>query len=290
MVRWLSSVVVAAVLGLSGSVFAQSAKELVGKYAMEADANEVMELRADGTASMAGDQTTWAVKGNQLSVGPDTMAFQLTGGRLLLTMGSVQLGWKKIGAAGKGPSPMEKAAAKAKNAQPQVSEDEADREALAQANAWLAQQGQGQAQGQVQHQPAAPQGRPQRPAGPPPGQAPVAGSPQDQQLVQLLVSSAWCSFTYNQHSGTSTTRKVVFRTDGTMLQNGGAETYNSGPNGTVAGQYGNQSAMRWRVQSLRLLVDQGDGMGFQDIGLTGERNSNGYPILKSGGREYTMCN
>ncbi len=47
MVRWLSSVVVAAALGLGAPALAQSAKELVGKYAMEADPNEVMELRAE---------------------------------------------------------------------------------------------------------------------------------------------------------------------------------------------------------------------------------------------------
>jgi hypothetical protein len=267
------------------AAWAQTSKELVGKYVMEADASDVMELRADGTATMEGEQTKWSVKGNQLSIGPDTMAFQLVGARLLLSMGSVQLGWKRVGAASKGPTPMEKAAAKAKAAQPEVSEEEADREAMQQANAWLAAQGQAPGP-QVQPGPrqAAPRAAPPQPTTPVP---PGGGSPQDAQLRQLLLSSAWCSFTYNQHTGTSTTRRVVFRPDGLMLTNAGGETFNSGPNGTVAGQAVDGSTSRWQVSNLRLLVDQ--GQGFQDVGLTGTRNSSGSPILTAAGREYSMC-
>jgi hypothetical protein len=268
-------------LVLAVPAHAQAPKELVGKYVMEVPDGDVLELRADGSAAMAGEETTWSAKGNQLRVGPDTMAYQLTGGRLLLSMGAVQLAWKRVGAAGKGPSPMGKAAARARAAQPSVSEEEADREAMEEAKVWLAAQGQ-QAPGST-----APRGG-QRP--PPAPARTTGGSPQDAQLRALLMGSAWCSFTYNQHTGTSTTRKVVFRPDGVMLTNGGTETYNSGPNGTVSGQYGSGGASRWQVQNLRLLVDQGDGAGFQDIGLTGTKNSSGAPILQAGGREYSMCN
>jgi len=118
----------------------------------------------------------------------------------------------------------------------------------------------------------------------------AAASPQDAQSRQVLTSSAWCSFTYNKVSGTSTTRKVVFRQDGVMTLNGGAETYSSGSGGTVAGQSRKASAMRWKLQNARLYVDQGGGGGFQDVGLTATRNSNGSIILHAEGREYAMCN
>jgi hypothetical protein len=48
--------------------------------------------------------------------------------------------------------------------------------------------------------------------------------------------------------------------------------------------------MQWKLENLRLFVDQGDGARFQDIGLTATRNSNGSVILHAGGREYAMCN
>jgi hypothetical protein len=118
----------------------------------------------------------------------------------------------------------------------------------------------------------------------------AGASTQDAQARQLLTSSAWCSFTYNKVSGTSTTRKVVFRPDGMMTINGGAETYSSGHGGTVAGQSRSQGAMRWKMENLRLYVDQGGGSGFQDVGLDATRNSSGSIILHADGREYAMCN
>jgi hypothetical protein len=45
--------------------------------------------------------------------------------------------------------------------------------------------------------------------------------------------------------------------------------------------------MLWKVENLRLLIDQRNGTGFQDIGLTTSKNSNGYPHAE--GREYSMC-
>ena len=120
-------------------------------------------------------------------------------------------------------------------------------------------------------------------------QAQAGGGPQDQQARQLLTSRAWCSFTYNKVSGTSTTRRVVFRPDGVMLMNAGGETYSSGSGGTYAGQSNRAGAMRWQVQNLRLYIDAGDGVGFQDVGLNATRNSSGAVILSSLGREYAMC-
>jgi hypothetical protein len=225
---------------------AQVAMELVGRYQMEVQGGDILELRADGTASLAGDEMKWSAKGNKLVVGTDVMAYKLQGDRLMLTFGAVQLAWKKIGGTGKALSAMQSAANKAKS----------------------------------QQQPQAP-----APAAPAAG-----GNAQDAQARQVLTNNAWCSFTYNKTSGTSTTRKVVFRPDGVMTVNGGAETYSSGYGGTYAGQSRNGGAMRWRLENLRVFVDQGNGAGFQDIGLTATRNSNGSLILSAGGREYSMCN
>ncbi len=222
---------------LPGLASAQVARELVGKYQMEVTDGDILELRADGSAALAGEETRWSASGNQLSVGPDVMGYVLQGNRLTLTMGTIQLTWKKLGGRSQpAVSPMRKAAAKTAGAQP-----------------------------------------------------PAAGSDEDAQARQLLTSTAWCSFTYNQHSGTSTTRKVLFRPDGIMTINGGAETWSSGYAGTYAGQSSSQGALRWKVENLRLLVDADDGNGYQDIGLNATKNSNGYVILHAQGREYSMC-
>jgi hypothetical protein len=159
---------------------------------------------------------------------------------LLVTVGAVQVAWKKVGGAAGTVSPMQAAAAKAQS----------------------------------------------NPTAPP---APDGANPQDQQARQLLTGSAWCSFTYNKVSGTSTTRRVVFQADGLMLVSGGAETYSSGTGGVVAGQSNSSGAMRWRLENLRLYIDPNDGRGFQDVGLSATRNSSGAVILNSLGREYSMC-
>jgi hypothetical protein len=226
--------------GSAGSL-AQVVKELVGKYQMEVQDGDIMELRGDGSASMAGEETRWAARGNQLTVGPDVMTYSLAGGRLLVMFGPVQLAWKKIGGPAKGATPMEKAARGA----------------------------QGQFQGQASNS---------------------GGDAQDAQARQTLMGSAWCSFTYSKVSGTTTTRRVVFRPDGIMSISGGRETYSSGYAGTYAGQSNTSGSMQWKLANQRLLIDAGDGSGFQDIGLKATRNSNGAIILHAEGREYSMCN
>ena len=250
MLRTFAGLVALALLLLAPTASsAQVAKELVGRYQMDVPGGDVLELRANGTATLAGDETRWSASGGQLTVGIDVMAYTLQGDRLMLTMGSAQLPWKRIGGTGKAAAPMQSAAAEASAPQPP------DRTTPAT-------------------------------AAPP---AAVGGNPQDAQARQLLTGNAWCSMTYNQVSGTSTTRKVIFRPDGVMLVSGGGETYSSGAGGTYAGQSNTSSAMRWRVENLQLFVDQGAGAGFQDVGVAATRNPNGSVILKSLGREYMMC-
>ena len=114
-------------------------------------------------------------------------------------------------------------------------------------------------------------------------------SQQNAQIRQVLMANAWCSFSYNKISGASHTRRVVFQADGTVITTGGGETYSSGKAGSVYGQSSSRQVARWKVQQLRVYADPMDGSGFQDLEVTASRNSNGYLILKSDGREYSMC-
>ncbi|HEY3076219.1 MAG TPA: hypothetical protein VGJ74_13685, partial [Burkholderiales bacterium] len=85
---------------------------------------------------------------------------------------------------------------------------------------------------------------------------PKAAGGVDGQLTQLLTRNAWCGFTYNQRSGTSTRERVVFNGNGTVMRNSGSETYNSGPAGSVAGQYGSANQARWKVADGMLHFSQ----------------------------------
>jgi hypothetical protein len=245
-------VVVVSVL-FASLAHAQSAKELAGKYQMEIDQSSVMELRPDGTAVMADEQAKWAVKGNMLTIGPDTVPFRLEGNRLIMAMGpGMEIVWKRMGAPSKA-SPLQKAAAKA----------QAATESPETAPAPAAKPGKGK------------------------------GSAQDEQARQMLMSSAWCSFSYrstgSNGSGVTNTSRVVFRPDGTMVMGSGSENYSAGWGGAFASQGSNQTAWRWKVENLRLFVDTGNGAGFQDVNLQAYKNSAGYPILKAQGQEFSMC-
>jgi hypothetical protein len=238
---------------------AQTPKQLVGRYQLEASADDVMELRADGTATMAGEATRWSAKGTTLTIGPDHVPYRLTDGRLLLQMGQTEFAWRKLGGANKSPSPLQRAASKA-------------------------QQAPGPVEAQEDSGPMAPPpSRGGRQSGPPAG----GGSQGDRNLRQLLTGSAWCAFSYNQVSGASSKRRVAFLPDGTANIDSGGESYSSGQGGTYAGQSADSEQARWKVENARLFMEQGQGFG--DVGLTVEKNSNGYPILKAGGREYMRC-
>lgn len=110
------------------------------------------------------------------------------------------------------------------------------------------------------------------------------------QLSQLLLSSAWCSFTYNKVSGTSSQTRVRYFPNGTWSMGGQTETYNSGANGTVSGQYGSNNGGLWEVRNGQLWGSYGNAPLelVQPFSVT--RNSNGYPIINSLGKEYSSCN
>jgi hypothetical protein len=128
-------------------------------------------------------------------------------------------------------------------------------------------------------------------AAPPAGKkapAEPAASGTDAQLTAFLTRNAWCGFTYNQHSGTSTSERVVFMANGLVTRNSGAQTYSSGPAGSVAGQSANANQARWKVANGMLHLSQ-DGMNWAPQQLQVTQNSNGSPIIKSGGKEYMQC-
>jgi hypothetical protein len=126
------------------------------------------------------------------------------------------------------------------------------------------------------------------------GSAPVeAQTPIDQQTAQLLLSSAWCSFSFSGVSGTasgsSRTERAVFRADGNGQLSSGGESYYSNPHGSVAGQRAGGQAFRWQVRGGMLMLSF-DGGPWSPTPLQIKRNSNGYPIINAGGKEYSMCN
>ena len=127
------------------------------------------------------------------------------------------------------------------------------------------------------------------PSSKPQSKAPAPAGGQDGQISQFLTRNAWCGFTYNKNSGTSTRERVVFSSNGMVARTSGAETYNSGPAGSVAGQSANANTGRWKVANGMLHLSQ-DGVNWTPQPLQVTQNSNGSPIVKSNGKEYMVCN
>jgi hypothetical protein len=127
---------------------------------------------------------------------------------------------------------------------------------------------------------------------------PPAASRQDQQLAQLLLSSPWCSFSYSQSSGRTSTSRNRFSSDGTVQvsssleggtvnQSAGSVDPGRGATGSLSSQPAGGGQLRWKVEKGRLWLDEGNG--FQAMSMEVTRNSNGYPIIKASGTEYMQC-
>ncbi|MFM8552656.1 MAG: hypothetical protein ACKOCD_10200 [Nitrospiraceae bacterium] len=113
---------------------------------------------------------------------------------------------------------------------------------------------------------------------------------QSAQLSQLLLSSAWCSFSYNKTTGASHQARVQFHPNGNWSAGSRGETYSNGPNGSVAGQHDGGGGGRWAVQQGQLFMSNPpETPSLTPVGLTIKHNSNGYPILMADGREYSQC-
>jgi hypothetical protein len=104
----------------------------------------------------------------------------------------------------------------------------------------------------------------------------------------LLLSSAWCTFSYNKVSGYSKTTRVRFSKDGTYRIGNRGEGYSSGKSGSMASQQDSGSNGSWKVVKGELYLSEGKAKpGYVKTVL--KRNNNGYPIIIADGVEYSQC-
>lgn len=106
---------------------------------------------------------------------------------------------------------------------------------------------------------------------------------------QLLLSSAWCSFSYNKISGTTKTTRAQFYANGSYSFGNQRESQSSGQYGSVYGQSGGDGGGRWQVKGGELYMGE-DGEPLEPVQTMLKRNSNGYPIIVADGVEYMQCN
>lgn len=117
----------------------------------------------------------------------------------------------------------------------------------------------------------------------------IAVTPADQQLAQLLTSSPWCHLQYSQQMGATTVERVVFSRDGRVVSRTQRESAVNNREGSYYGNSTDGSQGFWRVRSGNLMLSA-DGANFQPQALAVSRNSNGYPIITAGSKEYYQCN
>ncbi|MFT3706880.1 MAG: hypothetical protein QM817_04355 [Archangium sp.] len=127
--------------------------------------------------------------------------------------------------------------------------------------------------------------------------APVAAVPSavpsaagNDELSTLLMSSNWCWLRYS--NGNSYTQKLHFAPDGTWRDFSENDIYSRNVHlGSTAHLTGNhQGTGQWRVQNGQLHMSSAETGGqLVTVPLRITRNSNGYPIIHVGDREYCMC-
>ena len=103
---------------------------------------------------------------------------------------------------------------------------------------------------------------------------------------QLLLSSAWCTFSYNKITGYSNSTRYVFSSNGTFSTGGRAEGSSSGYGGSMASQRNSQAAGVWKVANGVLYI--GDSVP-QPVETQLKRNNNGSVIVVADGVEYSQC-
>lgn len=102
----------------------------------------------------------------------------------------------------------------------------------------------------------------------------------------LMLSSAWCTFSFNKVSGYSNTTRWVFSPNGTYSKGGRGEGSSSGYGGTMASQHNSGGGGRWKVVNGQLYI--GDTIP-QPVQSVVKHNSNGSPIVVVNGVEYSRC-
>jgi len=105
---------------------------------------------------------------------------------------------------------------------------------------------------------------------------------------QLMMSSAWCTFSYNQTTGYSHTSRLVFYRNGTYARSSRGEGYSSGSGGSMTSQSDGQLAGQWRVLGGELYLSEGSGQ-LEAVRTVLKRNNNGYYVIVADGVEYTQC-
>jgi hypothetical protein len=95
---------------------------------------------------------------------------------------------------------------------------------------------------------------------------------------ELLLSSAWCSFSNNKVTGYSNTTRVRFSKNGTYSTGGPAEGSTSSKSGAFASQKESRSNGRWKSAKGELGL----------VRTVVKRNSSGYPIIVADGAEYSQ--
>jgi hypothetical protein len=108
-------------------------------------------------------------------------------------------------------------------------------------------------------------------------------------LERLLLSGAWCSFSFNKITGYSNTTRYEFFANGTYRKGRRGEGGSSGPYGSIASQSQGAGGGRWAMQNGALFMSQGND-AMQPVQTQAYTNSAGHPIIRGDGVEYSRCN
>ena len=109
----------------------------------------------------------------------------------------------------------------------------------------------------------------------------------DQEISTALMANAWCSFSYNQTTGYSHSKRAVFGGNGVLSINSGSEGGSSGFGGSYYGQSSGGESYGWAVKNSILYLS--DGASWDAHSLDSKRNSNGSLILIVDGKEWSPC-
>lgn len=100
---------------------------------------------------------------------------------------------------------------------------------------------------------------------------------------ELLLSSGWCSSSYNTITNVSTESRVQFHRDGSFSM-GGRGVRNASD---VPSEHHRRASGYWQVQGGELFINEGGGFGHVPTSIS--RNSNGWFIVRASGVEYRQC-
>ena len=105
---------------------------------------------------------------------------------------------------------------------------------------------------------------------------------------KLLLSSAWCTFSYNKVTGYSNSSRVRFSPNGGYSSGSRGEGYSSGAGGSLASQKDSGESGRWKVVGGELYLSEGNGR-LELVQTVLKSNSNGYAVIVADGVEYSQC-